>query len=178
MFRDTMLRFLGVYPIAILLAMMIATYAVKQTHGPVQAAHAPVAQSYLATPDKNFGPITQEITGDRMGQYLTQAQVEGRQLQMMIDTGATFVSLTSEDASALGIRPAPSDFTLRMQTANGIATAAKIWLPHMRVGAVEVHDVEALVMAPGASRISLLGMSFLGRLSRFGVSGNHMRLEQ
>jgi aspartyl protease family protein len=113
-----------------------------------------------------------------MGQYVTHAQIDGRDLQMVIDTGATFISLTNEDASALGIRPAASDFTVRMQTANGVSAAAKVWLPHVRVGAVEVHDVEAIVMAPGASKISLLGMSFLSRLSRFGVSGSRMRLEQ
>jgi aspartyl protease family protein len=173
-----MLRFLGIYPVAILLATAFAAVMVKNK---IPARTKPTemsAQAYAVTPAKNFGPIMQDIAGDASGQYLTQAQLEGRELQMIIDTGATLVSLTNEDASALGIRPSPSEFTIRLQTANGVSTAARVWLPHVRVGAVEVHDVEALVMAPGASRISLLGMSFLSRLNRFGVAGNHLRLEQ
>jgi len=173
-----MLRFLGIYPVAIVFALSFAAMMVKNNSPLRPKPDAISAQAYATAPAQNFGPITQDIPGNRMGQYLTQAQVDGRDLHMMIDTGATLVSLTNEDASALGIRPSPSEFTIRLQTANGISKAARIWLPHVRVGAVEVHDVEALVMAPGASEVNLLGMSFLGRLSRFGVAGNHMRLEQ
>jgi aspartyl protease family protein len=173
-----MLRFLGIYPVAIVLATSFAASIVKHNFPPLAKPHDMSAQVYAVASAKNFGPIAQDITSDRMGQYVTQAQVEGRELHMIVDTGATLVSLTNEDASTLGIRPTPSEYTIRLQTANGISTAAHIWLPHVRVGAVEVHDVEALVMGPGASHVSLLGMSFLSRLSRFGVAGNHMRLEQ
>jgi aspartyl protease family protein len=124
------------------------------------------------------GPVTQAIDGDRFGNYITQVQIDGRDVPMLIDTGASYLALTSEDASELGIHPAASEFTLHMQTANGISTAARTWLPHVRVGMVEAHDVEAIVMAPGASRTSLLGMSFLGKLHHFGVTDGRMRLEQ
>jgi aspartyl protease family protein len=139
-----------------------------------------LVQNYAATaaPFQNFGPIKQDIAGDRTGHYLAPVQIENREIHALIDTGASFLSLTSEDASELGIRPSSSDFTLRMQTANGVSSAARTWLPHVRVGAVEVHDVEAIVMAPGASQVSLLGMSFLGKLRRFGVSNGQMRLEE
>jgi aspartyl protease family protein len=162
-----------------LVALTLATYATKHGFTLPQAPRSAVpAQSTTSTPKPNFGPVALEIIGDRMGQYATPVEVEGHQLRMMVDTGATFVSLTSGDAGELGIRPSPSEFTMRMQTANGISTAAKIWLPRIRVGSVEVHDVEAIVMAPGASQVNLLGMSFLSRLSRFGVSNGHLRLEQ
>jgi aspartyl protease family protein len=65
-----------------------------------------------------------------------------------------------------------------MQTANGVSAAARTWLPHVRVGSVEVHDVEAIVMAPGAAASSLLGMSFLSKLRRFGISNGELLLEQ
>jgi|GEM_PF-2442884 len=176
-----MLRFLGVYPVAVFVALAIVTYVTK--HGPFVPRtnqNPPLAQNYAATAAsvQNFGPITQVIAGDRTGHYVAPVQIEDREIHALIDTGASFLSLTSEDANELGIRPSPSDFTLRMQTANGISSAARTWLPHVRVGAVEVHDVEAIVMAPGASRVSLLGMSFLGKLHRFGVSNDQMRLEQ
>jgi aspartyl protease family protein len=173
-----MLRFLGMYPVAIVLAMTFAAIMVKNNFPLRTKPNEMSAQAYAAAPVRNFSQITQDIEGNALGQYLTQAQINGRELHMIIDTGATLVSLTNEDASALGIRPAPSEFTIRLQTANGLTTAARVWLPQVRIGAVEVHDVEALVMGPDASRISLLGMSFLSRLNRFGVMGNHMRLEQ
>jgi aspartyl protease family protein len=174
-----MLRFLGIYPLAIFVAVTIATYTSKHGFTLSQMRPGTAVQNYNATPAaQNFGPVSLEISGDWMGQYTTPVQVEGHELHMMVDTGASFVSLTSEDAAQLGIRPASADFTLRMQTANGISKAARTWLPIVRVGNVEVHDVEAVVMAPGASRVNLLGMSFLNKLSRFGISNGRMRLEQ
>jgi aspartyl protease family protein len=173
-----MLRFLGIYPVAILCAMVFSGFMVKNNFPLRAKPNAMTASADAVAPTRNFGSITQDIAGNTSGQYLTQAQIDGRELQMIIDTGATFLSLTNEDASALGISPSRSEFKIHLQTANGVSTAAHIWLPHVRVGAVEVHDVEALVMEPGATHTSLLGMSFLSRLSRFGVAGNHMRLEQ
>jgi aspartyl protease family protein len=177
-----MLRFLGIYPVAILLAVVVVGYVSK--HGLVapQAKPAPVAavRSYAAPPARAaaFAPATQAIEGDRRGQYTASVQIDGRDIPMLIDTGASFVSLTNEAAGELGIRPAPTDFTLKMQTANGISAAAPTWLKRVRIGMVEVHDVEAVVMEPGASVTSLLGMSFLRKLRHFGVSDGKMRLEQ
>lgn len=179
-----MLRFLGIYPVAILLALVAVGYVSK--HGLIapQAKPAPVAAatvpSYAATPAKAaaFAPAIQAIEGDRRGQYTASVQIDGRDIPMLIDTGASFVSLTNEAAGELGIRPAPANFTLKMQTANGISSAAPTWLKRVRVGMVEVHDVEAVVMEPGVSATSLLGMSFLRKLHHFGVSDGKMRLEQ
>jgi aspartyl protease family protein len=179
-----MLRFLGIYPVAILLALVAVGYVSK--HGliapqakPVPVDAAPI-RSYAATPAKAaaFAPTTQAVEGDRRGQYTAFVQIDGRDIPMLIDTGASVVSLTSEAASEIGIRPAPADFTMKMQTANGISSVAPTWLKRVRVGMVEVHDVEAVVMEPGASATNLLGMSFLRKLRHFGVSDGKMRLEQ
>jgi aspartyl protease family protein len=175
-----MLRFLGIYPVAIIVALAIATFVTRHqpTASVAKPAPAPL-RSYVAAPAAPaLGPVTQAIEGDRFGNYVTRVQIDGRELPMVIDTGASYLSLTNEDAGELGIHPAASEFTLRMQTANGVSSAARTWLPHVKVGSVEVHDVEAIVMAPGASRTSLLGMSFLGKLHRFGVADGRMRLEQ
>ncbi len=185
-----MLRFLGIYPVAILLAVVTVGYVSK--HGLIapQAKPVPVApatlHSYAATPAQapaalapaTFAPTTQIVEGDRTGHYVTPVEIDGREFHMLIDTGADLVALRSEDADEIGLRPSPSDFTLRIQTANGLSTAAHTWLKHVRVGMVEVHDVEAIIMAPGASARSLLGMSFLSKLRHFGASDGKMRLEQ
>jgi aspartyl protease family protein len=176
-----MLRYLGIYPVAILLAIAIATFVTK--HRPIAAPVAPAANvmrsaALSTTPSPAFAAPVQAIESNRMGHYVTPVQLEGHEIPMIIDTGASFVALTNEDANELGIRPAASEFTLQMQTANGVALAARAWLPRVRVGSVEVHDVQAIVMAPGASQESLLGMSFLSRLRHFGVSNGKMQLEQ
>jgi len=175
-----MLRFLWIYPVAIIFAVSVSTYAPK--HSPILASPAPgqpVLRNYAATPAAaSFAPPVQRVESDLRGHYVASVQLEGRDLPMLIDTGASFLSLKSEDAELLGIRPSPSEFTLRMQTANGISSAAHIWLPRVRVGMVEVNDVEAVVMEKGSSATSLLGMSFLSRLSRFGVANGRLVLEQ
>ncbi len=181
------MRFLGIYLVAILLAVGALSYVTK--NGPMapriglQAKPAPVVamRSPVRAPvtaPAVLAPPTQILEDDHFGHYITPVEVDGRELHMLVDTGATLVSLTSEDASELGLRPASSDFKIRVQTANGISTAAPAWLPHVKVGAVEVHDVQAVIMPPGATSRSLLGMSFLSKLRHFGVSDGKMRLEQ
>jgi aspartyl protease family protein len=176
------MRFLGIYLVAILLAVGVLSYVTNHRpmtsqSRPVLAAalvHSPAATS--AAPA--LAPPTQILEDDHFGHYVTPVQVDGHELHMLVDTGATLIALTSEDAGELGLRPTPSDFTIRVQTANGVSTAAPTWLPHVRVGAVEVHDVQAVIMSPGAMSRSLLGMSFLSKLRHFGVSDGKMRLEQ
>jgi aspartyl protease family protein len=180
-----MARFLWIYFLAALAALWLAHSALRlqpnrtdptlaasnQVFSKPTAAHVSISQ-----PAPLSLPI--EYVEGRRGAYATQVQLEGRELHMLIDTGASFVSLTKEDAEAIGIRPRASDFTLKMQTANGIASAAPTWLPSLKVGSIEVHDVQAIVMPQGASSVSLLGMSFLERLHRFGVTNGRMVLEQ
>lgn len=177
-----MMRFLGIYPVAIIVALAIATFVSRHPPQASMAKPAPVVlQTAAVTPpaaSAAYQPVTEAIDGDRGGQFTTLVQIDGRDLHMLLDTGATYLSLTNEDARELGLRPAASEFNLRMQTANGIASAARVWLPHVRVGNVQVHDVEAIVMSPGATQTSLLGMSFLGKLHRFGVANGRMHLEQ
>jgi aspartyl protease family protein len=97
---------------------------------------------------------------------------------MIVDTGANVVSLSQEDAIRLGIRPAASEFKLKISTANGIAYAAPFMLPEIVVGDIEMRNVQAIVMPQGALQVSLLGMSFLSRLSHYEVSGGRLVLNR
>ena len=76
------------------------------------------------------------------------------------------VALTREDARRLGVDPAPDAFTRQVQTASGLARAAPVQLASVSVAGTRVEAVEALVVEDGLS-YSLLGMSYLGRLSGF-----------
>jgi aspartyl protease family protein len=117
------------------------------------------------------------LEGNRQGHFQADVQIEGVTLKMLVDTGATAVALTAEDAERAGIHPFPSDYTAQMSTANGVTQVARVELHQVSVGPITVRDVPAIVMQPGASSVSLLGMTFLQRLSSFQVADNRLVLK-
>jgi aspartyl protease family protein len=108
-----------------------------------------------------------KLVPDRMGHFVAETTINGEKVRMLVDTGASFVSLSPRDAELLGLRPTEKDFIYRMQTANGIVKAAPVRLREMQVGDISVRDVDAVVHRAGGPPISLLGMSFLRRLAGF-----------
>lgn len=99
------------------------------------------------------------------GHFRALATVDGVELGLLIDTGASLVLLTQADAEALGLDPGALDYSLPITTANGPADVAPVRLGTVRVGDVALAEVEAAVAQPGMLRTSLLGMSFLRRLA-------------
>jgi len=120
------------------------------------------------------GTVT--ITRRSDGNFYVQAEVNGQPQGFQFDTGASSVVLTAESAAALGIRPAESEFSVRVSTANGVTVAAPAFLDSLRVGGIVERRVPALVSRPGALRENLLGMSFLDRLASFEVRGDRLVL--
>ena len=115
----------------------------------------------------------------RDGHFYVDAEIDGGRLKrMLIDTGATFVALSYEDAASLGVYPGPGDFKHEIRTANGKAYVALTTLGQVRLGDIVVENVQALVAEPGMLDVSLLGMSFLSRLSRVEASGNELVLRR
>jgi aspartyl protease family protein len=112
------------------------------------------------------------------GHFFTTADVNGTSVKVMVDTGATTVALTWEDAEKAGIRVRPSDFTGRVRTANGTAGVAPVTIDHITIGAITLYDVEATVSEKGRLATTLLGMTFLSRLARFEISRGRLALEQ
>lgn len=100
------------------------------------------------------------------GHYWAEALVNGKRVRFLVDTGATAVALTAADAERLGIHPADLDYSANVTTANGQARAAQVTLASVSVAGARVPDVQALVIDKGLPT-SLLGMTYLGRLSRF-----------
>jgi aspartyl protease family protein len=88
------------------------------------------------------------------------------------------VVLTYEDAQRLGLSPRNLDFSARVSTANGISRVAPVTLDRVRVEDIVVRDVPAAVAESGALAVNLLGMSFLGRLSRFELAGSELILTE
>jgi aspartyl protease family protein len=123
------------------------------------------------------GNITR-ITADRSGHYISDIEVNGRTLSAMVDTGASLVALRYEDARALGLVFPGDRFDVGVRTANGTGRARPVRLRSVRLGAVSISDVEAIVLEEGALATNLLGMSFLKRLSRYEMRGSTLVLER
>jgi aspartyl protease family protein len=124
------------------------------------------AQTRAADRASSASSTTVELKAKRNGHFLTEASVNGRSIEVMVDTGASIVALTYEDAERAGIYVKPSDFTHRVSTANGVAKVAPVMLDRVQIGEILVRDVRATVSEPGKLNSTLLGMTFLGRLSR------------
>jgi aspartyl protease family protein len=103
------------------------------------------------------------------GHFWAEAEVNGERVRFLVDTGATAVALTAADAERLGFSPKDLDFNYEVTTANGPARAASVKLASVSVAGARIADVDALVIDKGLDT-SLLGMTYLGRLSRFEAS--------
>ena len=104
---------------------------------------------------------------NQRGEIKLTALVNGEPVRFLVDTGATLVSLTAEDARAAGINPNALVFNQRAQTANGVARAARIMLREIRIEQLSIGNVPAAVQEN--LKQSLLGMSFLRRLKSFEI---------
>jgi aspartyl protease family protein len=101
------------------------------------------------------------LTAGSGGHFLTSGAINGRAVQFMVDTGATSVSMGVAEAERLGVDYKQGQL-VRGNTANGVVNAYLVKLAAVRVGEVEVYDVDAAVVPVGAGAI-LLGNSFLSR---------------
>ena len=124
------------------------------------------------------GYQSETIDPDGGGQFQTSIEIEGQRLPALVDTGATYVVLSFEDAARLGLRPMPSDFKYKTWTANGVALNAMAELREVRLGSIEVRDVPVLIAARGSMTHNLLGMTFLSKLHGFRVDAGRLVLQQ
>jgi aspartyl protease family protein len=111
------------------------------------------------------------------GHFHVEARINGTRLRLLVDTGASQVVLSPSDARRLGFDLARLDFRHVSETANGPVAGAPVTLREVAVGDVRLADVAASVNGAEMSE-SLLGMSFLSRLSGFEVSGDRLTLRR
>ncbi|MBC8054996.1 MAG: retroviral-like aspartic protease family protein [Rhizobiales bacterium] len=95
------------------------------------------------------------------GHFFTGGSINGKAVRFLVDTGATYVSMGINEAERLGLayRTGQRGMT---QTANGAMAVYKVSLGSVRVGDVQVYNVEALVGEAPMDQV-LLGNSFLTR---------------
>ncbi len=139
----------------------------------LEAAQPDAENAALVTPG------TKVIKGDPRGHFQTEFQINGRNVQGLIDTGATFVAMNERTARRIGISRSELDYRFVVSTANGRALASRVNLKRVEVGAVRVRNVEAYVLEDEAlDDTILIGMSFLRKLQSFKVEDGEIALKR
>jgi aspartyl protease family protein len=105
---------------------------------------------------------TVTLAADPRGQFVTEALVNGIALRFVVDTGATLVALPASEAERLAIDYRKGD-RATAQTANGQVQVYHVVLDDVKLGAIDLARVDAVVFEQGLP-FALLGMSFLNRV--------------
>jgi aspartyl protease family protein len=149
-----------------------------------RAAGAPFSRrqatstSAISTPGRSAGGGRAEIMASAYGHFVARAEVNGHRMDVLVDSGASMVALSHEDARQAGIHVSDRDYSQGVRTANGVARVAPVVIDRISIGDVLVRNVAATVSEPGKLSTSLLGMSFLGRLNRVDMRSGVLVLEQ
>ncbi len=118
-----------------------------------------------------------EVDSSNGGHFITKANINGEDITVLVDTGATAVALSYEDAEAAGLKPHGLEYDVKVMTANGEGKAARVKLRYVMIDNVKVRDVDGLVLQEGAMKGTLLGMSFLSKLRSFTVEDGKLILK-
>lgn len=119
-----------------------------------------------------------QLQANTHGHFDVTATINGKPVELMTDTGATYVALNYETAVQIGLNPQNLKYSGRSNTANGVARVAPLSIDCIRIGDIEVRNVAAVVAEPGRMSQNLLGMSFIAKLSRFELRGTQLKLVQ
>ena len=102
------------------------------------------ASGTAAAPPASSSYRTVTLNSDRRGHFQVEARIDGRSIDFIVDTGASPIALRESSAAKLGIHPSPRDYTVKMQTANGVGKAARVQLNRVEVNGITVRDVDGL----------------------------------
>ncbi|HEC00924.1 MAG TPA: TIGR02281 family clan AA aspartic protease [Sphingomonadales bacterium] len=131
---------------------------------------------YAKTNRAEFGGEIR-VSINRDGHYWATLDVNGTPVRFVVDTGASHISLSYEDAEAAGLDPAGLAFDRAFRTANGISYKAMVKLDQISLDSIEVTGISASVSQQGAMNVSLLGMNFLNKLSSFKIENRDLILK-
>jgi aspartyl protease family protein len=112
----------------------------------------------------------------QQNRFLVQATINGIGVSMLLDTGATTTTLTQKTARLIGIPIATLDYSVKVNTANGITLMALVQLDQVSVNSITETQLAAFVTKDNGLQDDLLGMNFLERLESWHVRGDHLIL--
>jgi aspartyl protease family protein len=110
------------------------------------------------------------------GHFGVRADVNGEAKTLLVDTGASYVTLTESDAHDVGIDVDALSYSIPIRTANGMLRAASARIERLAIGPIERRNVPALVAPGHALDQSLLGLSFLDTLDGYTIRGDRLVL--
>ena len=156
--------------IGVALALVASTFLLNRLPEPAPASAARATESVAAEAPAPEPPQRQSsgyreasLEADQRGQYAAEVLIDGVPVRMLVDTGATEVCVSASTARRLGLSPSGGP-KRQIQTANGQSTASPTILRSVSFDGLYMNDVEALILAPEAGEVNLLGASFLKRL--------------
>lgn len=139
-----------------------------------QAPAAPKTHLAMATKPTWYGDaMALDREGD--GHFYANVQVDGRGYRMLVDTGATVVALTGDDARAMGLDWNPGALAPVAKGVGGTVMGVPVKIPAMAIGDFEAHDVRAVIIPDGLG-ISLLGQSFLSHIPNVDIADDKLTL--
>ena len=116
------------------------------------------------------------LTRGSTGHFFTRAHVNGKPgVKFIVDTGASIVALTMDDAQKLGIPVDPSKFTIIGEGASGAVRSQRVMLDSVDVDGIRVKNVRGVILE--SSTLSLLGQSFLGSVDQVSIAGDYLSLK-
>jgi aspartyl protease family protein len=157
---------------------LVTLYAYKDDLTPIAArVVGELLPGSAMTVEQSAGGLTEVRIRRRLdGHFNAAVEVNGKEISMIVDTGASSIVLRPEDAKKAGIDPDALSYRIPVLTANGRTVAARVHLDEVAIGPLDRTRVDALVAKPGALTQSLLGMSFLSRLRSYEFTGDFLTL--
>ena len=119
-----------------------------------------MGQAYSAA---GAGRQSVTLSPDKSGHFVAMGSINGGSVRFIVDTGATLVALQASEATRLGLDYLKGQ-RAQVQTANGVAAVYRIQLDTVKIGDIEVRNVDAVVGENDTAGLTLLGMSFLNRM--------------
>ncbi|NLS01883.1 TIGR02281 family clan AA aspartic protease [Rhizobium sp. P32RR-XVIII] len=168
------------------IAVALATQVPSLLHGigeqpaadSASATHTSVQTGEARSPVPASGSGRMLLQADAQGHYRGDFKINGKPVQGLIDTGATYVALNESLARHLGYGAGQLDFRYAVNTANGQTKAAHVTLDRVEIGGIHVRSVEAFVLKDEALSMTLVGMSFLKKLQSYSVADGALSLKQ
>ena len=140
-------------------------YAMAGLERPDTQIDVQLENQTVPTPQVNQGSVVSIPKSHQDGQFWADATVNSGYVRFLVDTGASAVALTKEDAQKAGLRLHELTYNVPIRTAGGRNMAARVKIKSISVGAITLRNIEALVVPEGLET-SLLGMSYLGQLQK------------
>ncbi len=140
-----------------------------------KTAAAPTAASKAAVAAATNPALDTVLDRKADGHFYVDAMVNDNAIHFVVDTGASVVALTKDDARAAGIDFNPARFTVVARGASGDVRGQQVTVHHLAIGQKEAWDVEAVVVDDGLD-VSLLGQSFLGEIGSVSIANDKMTL--